>query len=312
MTIPAYYDPSAFPPFAVTVDMVVFTIEADSLMVALIERGEQPHKGSLALPGGFVRPNEDLIDTAMRELHEETGLEVRHLAQLGAYGRPDRDPRMRIVTVGYWAIVPDLPEPVGGTDAASARKVPVTEALAMNASLRFDHDLIISDALEQARLALENITVSTDFCAEEFTISELRRVYEIVWGVELDQGNFQNKVLDIEGFVVPTGKKREGVRGRPPELFKAGPAERIEPPFRRPRKEDPSERSKREETTKPSMGFDGYVDRVGFHFERLGITEPPSQQQYINAWNHQIPAKQFAQTFARRRRKATTTNTGSD
>lgn len=236
MTAPHGYDPRAFPPLAVTVDIVVLTIEDGGLKVALIERGAEPYRGSLALPGGFVRPEEDLREAAGRELAEETGLHSpEHLEQFGAYGDPDRDPRMRIVTVGYWAIVPDLPEPVGGTDAAAARTVPVADVLADTDALGFDHHEILSDALEHAKGALENTTVATDFCDDEFAISDLRKVYEAVWGVELDQGNFQNKVLEIDGFVEPTGNRRSGGRGRPPELFRAGPADRLEPPFRRPR-----------------------------------------------------------------------------
>jgi len=236
VTAPAEYDPRAFPPLAVTVDIVVFTIEDGALKVAVIERGEEPYRGSLALPGGFVRPDENLREAAGRELTEETGLHSpEHLEQFGAYGDPDRDPRMRIVTVGYWAIVPDLPEPVGGTDAAAARTVPVADVLAETDALGFDHHEILSDALEYARDALENTTVATDFCDDEFAISDLRKVYEAVWDVKLDQGNFQNKVLEIDGFVEPTGNRRGGGRGRPPELFRAGPAARIDPPFRRPR-----------------------------------------------------------------------------
>lgn len=303
MSTLADYDPRAFPPFAVAVDVVVFTIEDDQLMVALIERGEEPHIGALALPGGFVRPDEDLIDAAVRELHEETGLEIQSLTELGAYGRPDRDPRMRIVTIAYWAIVPRLPEPFGGGDAAAARKAPVDEVLFGENALHFDHDLIIGDALEQARLALESTTLATELCDDEFTITELRNVYEIVWGVHLDQGNFQNKVLEVEDFVVPTGRRRAGGRGRPPELFTAGTALHIDPPFRRPRSEGQSKTTKWVETPKPSMGFEGYVDRVGFHFERLGVTDRPTQREYVEAWNNQIPAGKMAEAFARRRRR---------
>lgn len=235
MAAPSDYDPAAFPPFAVTVDIVVFTIEDGDLKVALVERGQEPFKGSLALPGGFVRPHENLQDAAMRELTEETGLESpEHLVQFGAYGDPARDPRMRVVSVGYWAIVPELPEPMGGSDAAAARKVSISTVLADEDALAFDHHRILSDAIEQAQRALEETTVATDFCDEEFAISDLRTVYQAVWGMTLDQGNFQNKVLEVEGFVQPTGKRRTGGRGRPPELYRAGPAERIHPPFRRP------------------------------------------------------------------------------
>lgn len=236
MTVPADYDPRAFPPLAVTVDIVVFTVEDEVLKVALIERGADPYKGALALPGGFVRPEENLHEAAVRELAEETGLDSpEHLDQFGAYGDPDRDPRMRVVTVGYWAIVPDLPAPVGGTDAATATKVPVADVLSDRDALKFDHHRILGDALHQVRAALEDTAVATDFCDDEFAISDLRKVYEAVWGLKLDQGNFQNKVLEIDGFVEPTGNRRTGGRGRPPELYRAGPADRLDPPFRRPR-----------------------------------------------------------------------------
>lgn len=295
------YDPRAFPPFAVSVDIVIFTIEDNTLKVVLIERGEEPYKGELALPGGFVREGEDLDAAAFREIAEETGLSPDRLEQLGAYGRPDRDPRMRIVTVGYWAIVPDLPEPVGSGDAAHARTVPVAEVLWGEQKLHFDHDLILADALDRARGALEDTNIATRFCTDEFTITDLRNVYEIVWGVHLDQGNFQKKVLEIDGFVIPTGTRREGGRGRPPELFSAGPTLMIDPPFRRPRPEGQSGTDLSGETRKPSMGFDGYVDRVGFHFQRLGVTDRPTQQEYIDAWNQQMPAKKMAEAFARRK-----------
>lgn len=291
----AKYDPRAYPPFAVAVDIVVFTVEDGILKVALIERGEAPHKGSLALPGGFVQPDEELDTAAARELEEETGLSLTRLQQFGAYGAPDRDPRMRVVSIAYWTITPDLPEPVGGTDAATARKVALAEVLDDPGSLRFDHHQILSDALEEARNALEDTTVATRFCGPKFTISELRYVYETVWGVQLDQGNFQNKVVGIDGFVIPTGTRQEGGRGRPAELFRAGPAERIEPPFRRPH---------HSERVTPSMNIEGFIDRVDLHLKRLGIEARPTHQEYVNAWNSQVGAKKLAQTFSRRRRKS--------
>ena len=236
MIAPPDYDPHAFPPFGVTVDVVVFTVAGGQLKVALIERGGPPFESARALPGGFVRPNEDLVSAAARELSEETGLDspASHLEQFGTYGSPDRDPRMRVVTVGYWAIVPDLPTPKAGTDAAAARLVPVAEALSSPDRLAFDHHEILTDALARARRALETTTVATRFCPTEFTIADLRGVYMAVWGRSLDPGNFQNKVTDITGFVVPTGERREGSRGRPPELYRAGHAKTIEPPLRRP------------------------------------------------------------------------------
>ena len=110
------YDPRAYPPVAVTVDVAVFTIRDDALQVLLIQRGGEPYLGAWALPGGFVRPDEDLDEAAARELGEETGLRADgwHLEQLGSYGAPERDPRMRVVTVAYWAICSELPALRGG------------------------------------------------------------------------------------------------------------------------------------------------------------------------------------------------------
>ncbi|HEY2794339.1 MAG TPA: NUDIX hydrolase, partial [Micromonosporaceae bacterium] len=129
------YDPRAFDPVAVTVDIVALTIRADRLHVLLVERGEEPYAGRQALPGGFVR-QETLDAGALRELAEETGLhpgrgvlERVHLEQLGTYGDPDRDPRMRVVSVAYLALAPDLPAPTAGGDAAAAHWAPVAEVL---------------------------------------------------------------------------------------------------------------------------------------------------------------------------------------
>lgn len=146
MTAPAEYDSTAFPPFAVTVDCVVFTEPRGDLHVVLVERGSDPYRGRWAFPGGFVDLDEDLEAAAIRELREETGVECTDLRQLGAYGEPDRDPRMRVVTVVYWADVTDLSEPEGRDDAADARLWPVTEIRANPTMLAFDHMLILEDA----------------------------------------------------------------------------------------------------------------------------------------------------------------------
>ena len=150
------YNPSNHPPFAVTADVIVFTVVNGVLHVALVERGNDPYKGRWALPGGFVEPDEDLADAAARELEEETGIrsEPAELAQLGAYGAPGRDPRMRVVTVAFWTIQPGLSELTGASDAASARLVPVDEALGDPGELAFDHHQILSDAVEHARAAI--------------------------------------------------------------------------------------------------------------------------------------------------------------
>lgn len=155
MTSPPDYDSSAYPRFAVTVDVAVFTHEAGRLRVVLIERANDPHKGALALPGGFVESDEDLATAAVRELREETGLELdpSRLTQFGAYGDPGRDPRMRVVSVAYWTVSPEGTTPVGGSDAASAQIVDVEQALADPANLAFDHHLVLGDAVAAMQLA---------------------------------------------------------------------------------------------------------------------------------------------------------------
>ena len=238
--VPSDYDPHAYPPFAVTVDIVVMTITESDLRVLLIRRAIPPFRDSWALPGGFVRPDEDLDTAAARELAEETSIsqEPEHLEQFGTYGHPDRDPRMRVVSVGYWAIVPDLPTPKGGSDAAYAELVPVAELESGRIRLAFDHDRIVADGIARARSRLEDTTVATRFCPPEFTISDLRRVYDAVWDSELDPGNFQRKVKQTIGFLEPLKETiRSGDKGgRPASLWTRGPAESLSPPLTRPDK----------------------------------------------------------------------------
>ena len=219
---PSDYDPHAYPPFAVTVDIVVMTITESDLRVLLIRRAIPPFRDSWALPGGFVRPDEDLDTAAARELAEETSIsqEPEHLEQFGTYGHPDRDPRMRVVSVGYWAIVPDLPTPKGASDAAYAELVPVAELESGRIRLAFDHDRIVADGIARARSRLEDTTIATRFCPPEFTISDLRRVYDAVWDSKLDPGNFRRKVKQTDGFLKPLNQTtRSGDKGgRPASL----------------------------------------------------------------------------------------------
>jgi 8-oxo-dGTP diphosphatase len=220
---------------AVTVDLVVLTIRDDSMEVLLIRRGEDPFAGALALPGGFVRPDEGLSQAAARELAEETRMAVgaAHLEQLASYGDPGRDPRMRVVTVAYLALAPHMPLPRAGTDAAEARWVAAGDVL--NAGvLAFDHQRILADGVERARAKLEYTPLAAAFCPPEFTVAQLRRVYEIVWGTSLDPRNFHRKATGTPGFVVPAGTATAGDRGRPAQLYRAGPARHLHPPLLRP------------------------------------------------------------------------------
>ena len=138
---PPGYDPTRFPPFAVTVDVVL-----------LVRRGEAPYAGMWAIPGGFKRPNETLDEAARRELVEETGVDVPSLlTQFGAYGDPGRDPRMNVVTVGYLAVLRDVGAIQAGTDAADAALTPISQVLYEDLDLAFDHVHIVRDAIERVR-----------------------------------------------------------------------------------------------------------------------------------------------------------------
>jgi 8-oxo-dGTP diphosphatase len=214
------------------VDLVILTVRDNQLQVLVIERGHDPFQGQDALPGGFLRADEDLREAAERELYEETNLPGNelHLEQLGTYGAPRRDPRGRVVSVAWLAIAPDLPTPAAGTDARSARWAPVEKVAG---TLAFDHGRILADGVERARRQLELTTLATAFCGPEFTIGDLRNVYEVVWGTPLDPRNFSRKVAQTKGFVEPTGGKRTPDTGRPAALYRRGPATTLSPPLLR-------------------------------------------------------------------------------
>jgi 8-oxo-dGTP diphosphatase len=219
------YDPTQYPAFAVTVDIVILTMSAGALHVLLVRRGEDPFEGFWAIPGGFKRPTETLDEAATRELREETGVAAPPvLAQFGAYGDPGRDPRMNVVTVGYLAVLRDVGEIVAGTDAADAALTPVADVLGGKLQLAFDHGQIVRDAIERVRVELEATGIATAFVGQTFTMAELRSVYEAIWGVQLDAANFRRSILSEEGWVVPTGRRaRPGsAGGRPAELYRAG------------------------------------------------------------------------------------------
>ena len=220
------------PAVLLAVDLVILTLRAGQLHLLLVERGVEPFRGRLALPGGFLHDDrEDLLAAARRELLEEAGLADVHLEELGVYGAPDRDPRGRVVSVAYLAITPQLPEPTAGTDAADASWVPITAVLSADAGLAFDHHRILTDGLERARQKLENSALATAFCAEVFTLAELQAVYEAVWGVRLDPRNFYRKIQSAPGFVIAEGRTRKTENGRPARLFRAGPCRWLNPPM---------------------------------------------------------------------------------
>ena len=227
------YDPGDYPPFAVTCDITIFALVDGELSVLLVRRGEAPFADRWALPGGFVGPRESADDAAHRELAEETGLTDVWLQQLRTFSAPDRDPRMRVVTVAYVALLPAPHTPRAGTDAAEARYWRVSEI--SGDFLAFDHHEILATALERVRSKLEYTTLATTLLGPEFTIGDLRDVYEALWQVDLDVSNFRRKVLATPGFVeeVRGAGKRVSGPGRPAAIYRPAGAAQLHPPMLR-------------------------------------------------------------------------------
>jgi 8-oxo-dGTP diphosphatase len=233
---PDGYDPSQFPAFAVTVDVVVLTMSEGRLHVLLVRRGVPPFEGMWAIPGGFKPPNETLDEAAQRELGEETGVHGGDsLRQFGAYGDPGRDPRMNVVTVAYLVVLPEVEGLAAGTDAVDAALIPVADVLDGKIELAFDHERIVRDAFDRVRVDLERTHIATAFLKPTFTLAELRTVYEAVWGVQLDAANFRRSVVKEDGWVIPTGRRaRPGsTGGKPAELYRAGRMWKYGSPIRR-------------------------------------------------------------------------------
>jgi 8-oxo-dGTP diphosphatase len=232
----ANYNPTKYGPgVGYTADTVVLTIRNGKLAVLLIKRGGFPYKDHWALPGGFVNHDESADEGAVRELVEETGISIDkvYIEQLKTYSTPGRDPRMRIISTAYIAFIPDLPTPVGGDDAAEAHFFAIEDLFddEENINLAFDHELIIRDALERAASKLEYTPLAAVFLEEQFTLSDLRRVYEAVWGESLHAANFRRKVLSTTGFVVPVGTKGESKfdTGRTADLYESGNLSMLHP-----------------------------------------------------------------------------------
>jgi 8-oxo-dGTP diphosphatase len=203
-----------YQPIQVTVDIVVFTVHEQTLQVLLIERGIDPFKGRYALPGGFVRAEETLEQAAFRELLEETGTKDVYLEQLYTFGDPHRDPRGRIVTVAYYALVPNDKSPLlAGTDAAAAGWYPVSAL----PPLAFDHKRVVEYAVDRLRNKLEYTNVGFQLLPAKFTLSALQALHEAILGKPLDKRNFRRKVLGL-GLVKPS-KEMQATGRKPARLF---------------------------------------------------------------------------------------------
>ena len=205
-----------YPHPAVTVDIVIFTIVDDDFKVLLIQRGIAPYEGMWAIPGGFVGLDESLRRAAWRELKEETGVHAAFLEQLSAFGHPDRDPRERVITVAYYALIPaDRLEPKAATDARKA------ELFSMNdlPELAFDHAKILRRAHQKVKAKIDEPIVALQLVPESFTLSELQRVHERILGTSLDKRNFRKKLLTLD-LLTPTGEQRRDGPHRPAKLYR--------------------------------------------------------------------------------------------
>jgi 8-oxo-dGTP diphosphatase len=210
---------------SVTVDVVIFTIKAGQLQVLLVKRAIEPFKNSWALPGGFVRVDESLEDAAKRELVEETGVENVYLEQLYTFGNTDRDPRGRVITVAYIALINSANIVLNAdTDALEAKWFP---ALKMPA-LAFDHKKIFEYALKRLRWKFEYTTVAFSMLEEKFTIAQIQSLYEIVFDKEFDKRNFSKKLHSLG--ILKEEEVKTDVAHRPPQLYslKAGIGEIVE------------------------------------------------------------------------------------
>ena len=228
------YRPAAFPRPSVTVDLVILTVQERDLKLLLVQRNEHPFKGRWALPGGFVRVSddrnnqgEDLHAAALRELEEETGLSPEtcgrfFLEQVAAFGKPGRDPRMRVISVAYYALVrADLvPLIRAGGDAAHARWFSVAD-LPREEALAFDHAEILEATLGRARAELDRSSIAFELVAETFTIQELRAVHEAIRGEVLDPGNFRKKFLRlIEDGVIEAARGKRPTASKPASVYR--------------------------------------------------------------------------------------------
>lgn len=206
----------AHPHPAVTTDVVLFTIEDAALKVLLVQRDSPPFAGCWALPGGFVDIDEDLQTGALRELAEETGVTGVFLEQLYTFGAPRRDPRERIITVAYYALVPVNRLHVrAGSDARAVAWFPCT----VLPDLAFDHRDIVAMAQQRLAAKLQYSTIALQFMPECFTLGELQQVYEIIQGEPLDKRNFRKRVFAYD-CLADTGRVRRPGNHRPARLYR--------------------------------------------------------------------------------------------
>ena len=217
--IPEDYEVEEFERPSVAVDDIIFTVKDDDLKVALVKRNEKPFEGKWALPGSFVGMEESLEEAAERTLKEKTGVERKvYMEQLYTFGKPERDPRTRVITVGYFALVNE--EDIGLQETGNVKDIRWHSVYSLP-ELGFDHDEIIQYAVKRLRWKIEYSTAVFSLLPEQFTLTQLQDTYEIILDEELDKRNFRKKIKK-QGLVEETGKRQKNVSHRPAKLYKAG------------------------------------------------------------------------------------------
>ena len=213
-----------YPHPAVTTDIVIFTIRQDELKVLLIKRALPPFKGEWALPGGFINLQESLEQGARRELEEETGVSGVYLEQLYTFGQPDRDPRERVITVAYYALIPsDKIEIRAASDAEGVSWFGMQEL----PKLAFDHPEILQTAYQRLVAKLDYSTIAFQFMPKAFTLTELQQVYELILREPVDKRNFRKRILSLN-LIKETGKERKDGAHRPAKLYRVIDRSRVE------------------------------------------------------------------------------------
>ncbi len=206
---------------AVTTNVVIFTLLDEQLRLLLIKRPREPFMGYWALPGGFIDLYEDLEASAMRALERETGVTGVYLEQLYTFGRPDRDPRERVITVAYYALVPFDRVRLRDDESVGWFAVESMPTLAL------DHEEIVQRAMQRLSAKVDYSTIALQFMPEEFTLSELQGVYETILRERLDKRNFRKWVLGLQHIEETGGERRDGSH-RPARLYRARHPRRVE------------------------------------------------------------------------------------
>lgn len=214
-----------YPHPAVTTDVVVFTIREGRLCILLVKRANPPHQGEWALPGGFLDIDEDLDTCATRELEEETGISDVYLEQLYTFGATQRDPRERVISVTYYALLPQdsMADPRAASDALDVAWCPFEEL----PPLAFDHSEILHKAHSRLVAKLAYSTIAFQFMPETFTLGELQSVYEALLNQALDKRNFRKRILSMD-LIEETGKQSRKGKHRPAREYRAKHPERVE------------------------------------------------------------------------------------